>query len=73
MVLALSVAVVVFMDPLLDLFKLTAEAKEITGTLIVDKLYLFACIVVRKFTLLNDLCAAGDARFVMIAAVSSYG
>ncbi|MDR0557758.1 MAG: MATE family efflux transporter [Treponema sp.] len=71
MMLALSAAIVILMNPLLNIFNLSGEAKELA------KVFLWISCVMSpvswplSFTLPNALRAAGDARFVMIIAAIS--
>jgi putative MATE family efflux protein len=71
MVLVLSAAVVILMNPLLTLFNLSSEAKDIARTLLWTSCMLSPISWPISFTLPNALRASGDARFVMIVAVSS--
>jgi putative MATE family efflux protein len=71
MVLVLSAAVVVLMNPLLNLFNLSDEAKDIARTLLWTSCIFSPISWPVSFTLPNALRAVGDARFVMVVAVIS--
>ncbi|MDR2447114.1 MAG: MATE family efflux transporter [Treponema sp.] len=71
MVLALSAMIVLLMNPLLNIFNLSDEAKEIAKTLLWTSCIMSPLSWPLSFTLPNALRAAGDARFVMIVAASS--
>jgi Na+-driven multidrug efflux pump len=71
MVLVLSVSIIVFMDPLLDVFNLSTEAKKIAKMLLLTSCILSPISWPISFTLPNALRSAGDTSFVMVIAVSS--
>ncbi|GHU19309.1 hypothetical protein FACS1894163_12060 [Spirochaetia bacterium] len=67
----ISAAIAIFIDPLLGIFHLSAEAHDMA-----KQFTYFLCIASPifwplSFSMPNSLRAAGDARYVMIAAVIS--
>jgi putative MATE family efflux protein len=71
MALALSAVVVILMNPLLNIFNLSDEAKELAKVLLWTSCVMSPISWPLSFTLPNALRAAGDARFVMIIAAIS--
>ena len=64
----LSLLIYIFMDPLTNLFSLSPEARELTKTFVSVHCITMALAWTFSFALPCALRAAGDARFVMIAA-----
>jgi Na+-driven multidrug efflux pump len=71
MVLALSAAIVMVMNPLLNIFNLSDDAKELAKTFLWTSCVMSPVSWPLSFTLPNALRAAGDTRFVMIIAAIS--
>lgn len=67
----LSALILIFMKPILGIFNLSAETQEIARTILWVSCINTPISWAISFTLPNALRAAGDARFVMIVAVSS--
>ena len=64
----ISVLIFIFMEPLVSLFRLSGEAHEMAKTFLRVHCISMAIGWPMSFALPNALRAAGDSRFVMIAA-----
>ncbi|MDR0706985.1 MAG: MATE family efflux transporter [Treponema sp.] len=71
MALVMSVTIILLMNPLLNVFNLSDEAKKIAQALLWTSCVMTPLSWPLSFTLPNALRAAGDARFVMIVAAIS--
>ena len=67
----LSVLIYIFMDPLIGLFSLSSETHDMAKTFLRIHCISMALGWTMSFVLPNALRAAGDARYVMIAATIS--
>jgi putative MATE family efflux protein len=67
-VLFLSLVIVVFLDPIVGLFRLSPESHETAKRFLLCHSVAAPLFWPASFTLPNALRAAGDARYVMIAA-----
>ncbi|MDR2483742.1 MAG: MATE family efflux transporter [Treponema sp.] len=67
-ILVVNLAVYLFMDPLIGLFNLSGEAHDLAKTFLRVHCVSMTVGWAMSFALPNALRAAGDARFVMIAA-----
>jgi putative MATE family efflux protein len=69
--LFININIVLFMDPIISIFKLSAEAHGMCVTFLRIHCVTSTLFWCASFVLPNALKAAGDARYVMIVAVST--
>jgi putative MATE family efflux protein len=70
-IFALSILILVFMNPLVRIFNLTAEAQRLAKQFLLVHCIFSPFSWPQSFTLPNALRAAGDSRYCMIVAVIS--